>query len=59
MSTSFKIQITKKVTFKDWQGTVTRVYNVGDVIEATYEDMSYFVHSYGGIWKDEAVRLPE
>lgn len=55
----FKIQMTKVVTFRDCQGTVTRVYHVGDVVEATAEEMGYYVHSYGGIWKDEAVRLRE
>lgn len=55
----FTIEITKRVVFRDMHGTVTRVYEVGDRIEATAESQMYYVHSYGGIWKDEAKRVIE
>lgn len=51
-----KIKIVKTVTFRDCNGTVLKVYNVGDIIDYTaVVDKMYYVTSMGGIWFDEAV----
>jgi hypothetical protein len=58
----FNIRILKKIEFFSmggrWRGDApVRVYNVGDVIKATAETSTYFIHFFGGIFKDEAERV--
>lgn len=53
----FDIRFIKQVVFRDIHGAVTRTYEVGDVIQATADARHYFVTGYGGIFKDEAVRV--
>ena len=50
----FKIRFTKRVIFKDREGTVLRTFEVGDIHEATADAGCYWVSSPGGIYKDEA-----
>jgi hypothetical protein len=49
-----KIQFVKEVTFRDRSGKLIKMYNAGDVIDATADTGSYFVTSIGGIYYDEA-----
>jgi hypothetical protein len=55
--TPFLIMFTKLVRFKDREGTVVKVFQVGDTCEATSENGHFFVTTMGGIWHDEAVRV--
>jgi hypothetical protein len=45
----------KKVVFKDREGTVLKVHDVGEVVKATFDAGDYFITNIGGIYKDEAV----
>lgn len=56
-----KIKFTKDVVFKDMHGTITKVYNVGDVIKATAVDheRGYFVTAMGGIYFHEAEEVKD
>lgn len=49
-----QIRITKEVVFEDWEGTIFKVYKVGDIIKATADAGHYWVTFLGGIYKDEA-----
>lgn len=48
-----KIIFKTNVVFRDWNGTVTRVYKRGEIINYTTKNKYYYVTSYGGIWFDE------
>lgn len=52
------IEFTKQVVFKDCEGTVLKVYEIGDRVTATAKAPHYFVTGMGGIYFDEA-RLVE
>ena len=49
------ITITKQVVFKDIDGIIYRVFNIGDKLKFTAKTSSYFVTPIGGIYLDEAV----
>jgi hypothetical protein len=51
----FNIRLIKKVVFKDREGTVLKVHDVGEVVKATFDAGDYFITNIGGIYKDEAV----
>lgn len=48
------IEFTKRVVFKDCDGTVLKVYEVGDREVSTAKGNHYFVTSMGGIYFYEA-----
>jgi hypothetical protein len=48
------IKFTKQVVFKDWNGKVLKVYEIGQIINATCDAGHYWVTNMGGIYKDEA-----
>lgn len=48
-----KIEMTKEVVFKTEDGTVLKVYVVGQVIENVHKAEHYYVTPMGGIWLDE------
>ena len=53
------IKIVKQVIFKDRDGNVLRVYEIGDMVKFTAkdDDRGYFVTAMGGIFFDEAVEV--
>jgi hypothetical protein len=53
----FQIRFTQYVVFKDWNGTITHEFNVGDTIKASHDTGLYFVTGVGGIYHDEAVKV--
>jgi hypothetical protein len=53
----FDIRITHEVVFRDWNKTVVKVFEVGDVIKASHDTGTYFVTPMGGVYHDEAVRV--
>ena len=52
-----KIRFTKQVIFKDMDGGITHVFNIGDEIEFTANNSIYYVCSPGGIYFDEAEEI--
>jgi hypothetical protein len=53
----FQIRFTQRVVFKDWNGTVTHVFEIGDTIKASHDTDVYYVTGVGGIYHDEAVKV--
>lgn len=52
----FKIRATKRIVFRDQAGNELKVYEIGDLIDATHADeRGYWVTSMGGIYFEEAV----
>lgn len=51
------IKFIKRVVFSDQNGTIVKVYEIGDVVEYTAKADHYFVTSMGGIYFDEAKEL--
>ncbi len=50
----FQIRFTKRVVFRDCKGTELKIYEPGDIINATAFTSTYYVTPMGGIYKDEA-----
>ena len=55
MQKLIQLRITKEVIFTDQDGRVVRVYRIGDIIYASGDAGHYWIHSMGGIFKNEAV----
>ena len=53
----FTIRFTERVVFKDWRGTVTHEFEVGDTIKASHDTGVYFVTGVGGIYHTEAEKV--
>lgn len=53
MST-FKIRATKRIVYKDQSGAEIKVYEIGDLIDATGATQTYWITAMGGIYFDEA-----
>lgn len=55
------IEFIQRVTFKDNQGSVVKVYEVGDIEEwfcrVGQSGSDYFVTGIGGIWTTEAMEV--
>lgn len=57
----FEIVFIKRVIFKDWLGSITKIYEVGDICKAHgpvgHPASQYFVTGMGGIYLTEAHRV--
>jgi len=53
-----KIKMIKTVVVKDCENNIQRIYNVGDVLEATGDHGHYWMAG-PGIYKDEAIQIHE
>jgi hypothetical protein len=53
-----KIEITKRVTFRDEVGDIIKEYMPGDIIECSHKGIVYYNTPMGGVLLDEAVELP-
>lgn len=52
---TFKIRVTKRLEFKTQGGEILKVYEIGDLIDATHADeRGYWVTPMGGIYFEEA-----
>lgn len=49
-----KIKLLKQIVFRDENGAIQAQYSIGDILEVSRFNGSYFVFSMGGIWADEA-----
>ena len=49
-----KIEMTREVVFKTQDGTILKVYALGQIIDNVYKAEHYYVTPMGGIWFDEA-----
>ena len=50
----FKIRATKRIVFRNQGGAEVKVYEIGDLIDATHATETYWVTTMGGIYFDEA-----
>ena len=48
------IEFVKQVEFRDCNGSLLCIYNVGDKVPFTAKVNGYYVTNMGGIWFDEA-----
>ena len=53
----FAIRFTERVVFKDQKGTETHVFEVDDIIQASFDTGDYYVTGIGGIYHTEAVKV--